>query len=78
MVRDLYSLIILSGPGNTNLVSRPITQGQVTFSDLIILLHLTHDYGENELLLVKIAARVLVLWLDTSSEPKWHKCSFYF
>ena len=37
----------------------PIPLGQIIFQDLIILLHLTYDYGENEVLFVKIAARVL-------------------
>ena len=36
----------------------------------------SHDSWENEVLFVKIGARVLDLWLDTSSEPEWPKFSF--
>ena len=36
----------------------------------------SHDSWENEVLFVKIGARVLDLWLDTSSGPKWPKCTF--
>ena len=35
-----------------------------------------YDSGENKVLILKIEARVLDLWLDTSSEPKWPKFSF--
>ena len=35
-----------------------------------------HHSTENEVLFVKIEARVLELWLDTSSSPNWPKCSF--
>ena len=43
----------------------------------MILLDLHHDSWENEVMFVKIAARVLDLWLDTFSGPKWPKCSFW-
>ena len=46
------------------------------FLDFIILLDLSHYSGENEVLFVKIGARVLDLWLDMSSGPKWPKCGF--
>ena len=43
---------------------------------MIILLYSTNDYGKNEGLFVKIAASALDIWLDTSSGPRWLKCSF--
>ena len=43
----------------------------------MILLDSRHDSWENEILFVKITARVLDLWLDTFSGPKWPKCSFW-
>ena len=43
----------------------------------MILLDSSHDFRENDGLFVKIAARVLDIWLDTSSGPKWPKCSFW-
>ena len=33
----------------------------------------SYDFGENEVLLVQIGARVLELWLDTSSGPNGSK-----
>ena len=36
----------------------------------MILLYLTYVYGENQVLFAKITARILVLWLDTSSEAQ--------
>ena len=35
----------------------------------------SYDSGVNEVLFVKIGARVLDLWLDTFPGPKWPKCS---
>ena len=43
----------------------------------MILFDLSYDSWENEVLFVKIEARVLDVWLDTSSGPKWPKCSFW-
>ena len=43
----------------------------------MILLDLSHDSWENEVMFVKIAARVLDLWFDMFSGPKWPKCSFW-
>ena len=43
----------------------------------MILMNSYHDSWENEVLFVKIAARVLDVWLDTFSGPKWPKCSFW-
>ena len=37
----------------------------------MIYLDSSHNSGENEVLFVKIGARVLDLWLDMSSGPKW-------
>ena len=54
----------------------PRSQGQDIFSDFIILFDSSHDFWKNDSLLVKIRARVMNLWLDTSSEHKWPKCSF--
>ena len=33
----------------------------------------SYDFGENEVMLVQIGARVLELWLDTSSGPNGSK-----
>ena len=41
----------------------PIPQDQDIFWDFIILLYLSYDSGENEVLFVKIGAGVLDLWL---------------
>ena len=49
--------------------------GDSFFKDFIILLDLYYDPEENEVLFVKIGAKVLDLWLDTSSGTKWSKCS---
>ena len=54
----------------------PRPQDQNIFKDFIVLLHSSDDSGKNEVLFVKIGARVLDLWLDTSSGPKWPKCGF--
>ena len=54
----------------------PSPQGQDIFFRFMILLDSSHDSWENEALLVKIGARVLNLWLDMSSGPKWPQCSF--
>ena len=45
-------------------------QGHCSFYDFIILLDLYYDFGESEVLFVKIGTKVLELWLDTSSGPK--------
>ena len=52
---------------------RPKDQG--IFWDFMILLDSSHDSWENEALFVKIGARVLDLWLDMPSGPKWPKFS---
>ena len=36
----------------------------------------SHNSQESKVLFVKIGARVLYLWLDMSSWPRWPKCSF--
>ena len=71
-----YGLIHLLGPSGPNIVSRPRSQGQDIFWDFMTLLDLSHDFWENVVLFVKIGARVLDLWFDTSFGPKWPKCSF--
>ena len=71
-----YDLIRFLGPIGTNVVSKPQTPRSKSFLNFIILLDLSLDSGENETLFVKIGARVLDLWLDTSSGPKWPKVSF--
>ena len=58
-----YSLIYLSGPSGPNLVSRHLTLGPGIFWDFIVLLDQSYDFGENEILFVKIGARVLDLGL---------------
>ena len=45
----------------------PRPQAQEIFCDFIILLVSSQDSWENEVLFVKIRARVMDLWLDTSS-----------
>ena len=45
----------------------PRPQAQEIFCDFIILLDSSQDSWENEVLFVKIRARVMDLWLDTSS-----------
>ena len=54
----------------------PRPQCHGTFSDFIILLDLSYNSGENEVLFLKIGARVLDLWFDTSFGPKWPKSIF--
>ena len=44
----------------------PKPQGQEIFWDFMILLDSSHDSWENEILFVKIVARVLDIWLDNS------------
>ena len=52
-----------------NLVSSPQTPNSENFGDFVILLDFSYNSGENELLFVKIGARVLDLWLDMSFGP---------
>ena len=42
----------------------------------MILLDSSYDFGEHEVLFVKIVARVPDIWLDTSFGSKWSKYSF--
>ena len=51
-------------------------QGEEILWGFMFLLDSSHDFWENEVLFVKIGARVLDLWLDMSSDPKWPKFSF--
>ena len=51
----------------------PRPQGQGIFQDFIIWFDLSYDLGEDEVLFVKIGARVLDLRLDMSFELKWPK-----
>ena len=50
-------------------------QSQAILWDFIISIDSSYDFRKNEVLFLKIRARVLELWLDTSSGPKWPKCS---
>ena len=68
--------IHLLGPSGPNVVSRSQIPMSRNFLDFMILLNSFHDFWENEVLFVKIGARVLDLWLDLSSGPKWPKYSF--
>ena len=43
----------------------------------MILLDSSHDSWENEVMFVKTAARILDLWFDMFSGPKWPKCIFW-
>ena len=66
--------ITSSGP---NVVSRPQApwlRQLLRFHDFIGFI--SSFSQENEVMFVKIGARVLDLWLDTSSGPKWPKCTF--
>ena len=70
-----YGWIRLLDPSGQNLVSRPQAQVQDIFWDFMIFLDSSHDSWENKVLFVNIGARVLDLWLDMSSGPKWPKFS---
>ena len=72
-----YGLIRFLGPSGPNVVLGPKPQDQELFWDFLILLSLSNDSWENEALFVKIAARILDLWFNTFSGPKWPKCSFW-
>ena len=72
-----YGLIRLLSPSVANVVSRPQTPRSIFFWDFMILLDSYHDSWENEVMFVKIAARVLDLWLDMFPGPKWPKFSFW-
>ena len=64
------------GPNSPNAVSMLQTLKSRFHWDIIILLDSSYDSKENEVLFVKIGARVLELWLDMWFEPKWPRCSF--
>ena len=65
-----YGWISLVSPIGPNVVSRPQAQSQDIFWDFMILLDLPHDSWENEVLFVKIGARILDLWLDKGALTK--------
>ena len=65
-----YGWIRLLGPSSPNVVLEPKPQGEAIFLDFIILLDLSRYSWEKEDLYVKIWAKVLNLWLDTSSGLK--------
>ena len=54
----------------------PSPQGQETYDFMILLDSSGENSGENEVLFVKIGARVFYLWLDMSFESRWLKCGF--
>ena len=54
----------------------PRPQGQEFFLDFMILFDSSHDSWEKEILILKIEARILDLWLDMFAGPKWAECSF--
>ena len=64
----------LNWPKSSFLGPRP--QSLKLFLDRMILLNSTHEFWENEVLILKIKDRILGLWADTSSGPTWPKCSF--
>ena len=68
-VLDLYGWMLLLGPSGPNEVSRSQTPRSRIFLRF-------HDFRENEVLLLKSEARVLDLWLYTSSGHEWPKFSF--
>ena len=51
-------------------------QSHIIFKNFMILLVSSNDSGENEVLFIRITARVPDLWQDMSSGPKWPNCSF--
>ena len=72
-----YCWICLLGPSSSDVVSRPKAPRSRHFIRFHDFIGLSHYPGQNEVLLVKIGARVLDLWQDTtSSGPKWPKSSF--
>ena len=71
-----YGWICLLGPSGPNVVFRSQAPRSRHFLRFHILLDLSYDSWENVILFVKTGARVLDLWLDTSSGPKWARCSF--
>ena len=71
-----YNLVSLLIPSSPNVVSGPKPQSQGLLEiQYHNLLNSSHDSGENDVLFLKIRARVLELWLDTSSGPSLPKCS---
>ena len=74
-VPDLW-LGSLLGQSRRGAVSRVQTPTSINFLRFMIVLNSSHDFWENEVLFVKIGARLLDSWLDTSSGCKWSKCSF--
>ena len=69
-------MIHLLDPTCLNQFLGPRPQGQGLFQNFMILLDLPYDFGENEVLFVKIETRVPDIWLDTSFGPKWSKHCF--
>lgn len=53
----------------------PHPQGQGIFQDFTILLNLSYDPEENEVMFVETGTKILNLRLDTAFGPKWLKGS---
>ena len=70
-------MVSLLGPSGPNVVSGSQTPRSRNFWDFMILLDSSCDSWENNGLFLKIEARVLDIWLDTSSRPKWPNCSYW-
>ena len=64
-VLDLW-LDMFLGPSDPNVVLGPRPPSYRIFWDIMILLDSCYASGENEVLFVKIGARILALWLDKS------------
>ena len=63
------------GPSGPDLVSGPQVPSQEFIWNFAILLDSYHSCGENEVLFIKIGARVLDLWPDMSFRSRWLKRS---
>ena len=69
-----YSLMCFLGPSGPNVVFWPQTPKSWNFLTYHILLESFYHSGENEVLSMKIGARVLDLWLDKSlAKSFWPK-----
>ena len=72
----IYGLIHLLSPNGPNVVYWPQTPRLRYFLKFHNFIGFILWFWKNEVLFVKNGVRALDLWFDTSSEPKWPKCSF--
>ena len=69
-----YGYVCLLGLSGPNVVTGPQSPRSRHFLRFHDSIGFIYDSWENEVLFVKIGARVLGLWLDVSSGLKWPKC----